>query len=115
MIDLENLRAALQQRTQAPFALWGWQQTPEADAWGIVTMDGQAGAVWSDDEVEMQGIRGHVQLFCRRPGSLPSLVQSALRGLRVHWNFETSDYEPDTRLLHYTWAWRDWGDLNGEA
>lgn len=108
MMNLDAIKAELETRTGAPFALFGWQQTPDLPAWGIVTQKTEAGAIWSDDEQEEQAIRGYVSLFCRERGTLPEQVQAALKALGLSWRFETSDYETDTRLLHYTWRWEDW-------
>lgn len=111
MINLDAMLTALRNGTQIPFALYGWQTNPAEDAWGILTLDGQEAAIWSDDRMEAQAVRGHVSVFCRTLGGIPDAVQTVLDGLGVSWTFETTDYEPDTRLLHYTWAWREWGDL----
>ena len=107
-MTLARLKAALEEATGAPFAAYAWQQTPDEDAWGIVTVDGEAAAVWADDHQQLQAHRGHVSLFTRVMDEMPGLVQQALDSLEISWNLEAADYETDTRLLHYTWGWRDW-------
>ena len=89
-MTLARLKTALEEATGAPFAAYAWQQTPDEDAWGIVTVDGEAAAVWADDHQQLQAHRGHVD------------------SLEISWSLEAADYETDTRLLHYTWGWRDW-------
>ena len=110
MIDLNRMKVALEGATAAPFALYGWRQTPDAPAWGVVTQTGEAGAIWSDDQQEAQALRGYVSLFCRQLGSLKDTVQGVLNALGVCWRFEAEDYEDDKQLLHYTWRWEEWGD-----
>ena len=111
MIDLERIREAVERRSGARITLFAWQQTPEAPAWGTVTLDGQAAAIWGDGGMREQGLEGSVHLFCRNlDGQAPNGVQTALGELGVSWRLDDVLYEQDTRLLHWVWIWREWGD-----
>lgn len=107
-MELSTLRAALATATGIPWALYAWTQTPAGDAWGIVNETAEADAIWADDEQQEQAMRGYVSLFARTLGALPGQVQAVLNAQGVSWRLDAQDYEPDTKLLHYTWRWEDW-------
>lgn len=112
MIDLNRIQHEIQQRTGIWFTLYTWSKRPDADAWGVITMDGQTAAVWGGDQMRDQALEGSVHLFIRSTDTtVPDAVQSALGELRLSWRLDACVYEPDTRYLHYTWIWRDWGRL----
>lgn len=112
MIDLERIREAVERRSGARITLFAWQQTPDVAAWGTVTHDGQADAIWGDGQMQAQAIEGSVHLFCRNLSTgAPEGVQAALAELELSWRLDDVLYEQDTRLLHYVWIWREWGAL----
>lgn len=115
MTDLQALKNALDSGTGIPFAVHGWQQTPDLPAWGTVTATGQADAIWSDDRMEEQALRGYVSLFSRVLDGAPARVQAVLDGLGLSWRLDAEDYEPDTRLMHYTWRWEEWSETPWQA
>ena len=112
MNDLERIQNVIQQKTGVFFTLYAWNQRPDADTWGVITMDGQASAVWGGDRMQDQSLEGSVHLFIKSTDTtVPDAVQAALGELRLSWRLDACDYEQDTRLLHYVWIWRDWGRL----
>lgn len=107
-MTMADVVSALAERTGIPFALDGWQTNPDAEAWGSVIRRGEAGAIWGDDEQQEQALRGYVSVFARRECGIQDTVQNAIRTLDLSWRYETEDYEPDTRLWHYTWSIACW-------
>ena len=111
MIDLARMQTVIQRHTGIYFALYAWNKRPEDTAWGVITMDRQADAVWGDEGMREQALEGTVHLFISSlETTAPVAVQAALQELGVSWRLDFCTYEQDTRLLHYGWIWRDWSD-----
>ena len=112
MTNLEQMRTRIETATGYPFALYAWQQTPSVQAWGIINLVAEQGAVWGDNEQQEQALTGQLHLFTRSAGGADMLaVQEALKQEDVSWRLSAVQYEQDTRLLHYTWIWSDLGVL----
>jgi hypothetical protein len=109
-MDLARLKTELENRTGARIALYAWQQSPAEEAWGTVTVDGEAAAIWGDGHQQAQALEGSVHLFVRTLTSgAPAGVQAAFDVLGISWRLDDVLYEQETRLLHYVWTWQDWG------
>lgn len=81
----------------------GWSVAPGTDH-GIVRIEGGADAVWADDAMQEQAVRGAVHLFTKDAGrGQMKAVQSALNRAGVSWRFSSRQYEETTRLTHYEW------------
>lgn len=112
MTTLENLKAICEAKSGAAFSLFAWQQNPEAEAWGVITLDGQAAAVWGDGAMQEQGLEGSAHLFVRNlTTGAPQGVQEALAEAGLSWRLDDVIYEPDSRILHYVWIWQEWGGV----
>ena len=104
------MKDTLERRSGALCTLFAWQQTPQdRDSWATITVDGEAAAVWGDDEQRLQAFEGSVHLFCRKLDATPMLLQAGLAELDCSWRLDYMNYEEPTRLLHYHWIWQDWG------
>lgn len=102
----EALRQALAEATGAPVTLFGWTANPDADVWGIVTVDGQADAVWGDGAMVQQAHEGMVHFFSRSLAGMPeAAVQATLNAQGLKWRLADVMYEDETRLLHVYWTW----------
>lgn len=96
---LEELRA-----TGIDFAHAAWRAAPNTD-YGTAALDGGGDTVWADDAMQEQALTGAVHLFTRDAGHAQmQAVQAALNRAGVCWRFTSSQYEEDTRLTHYEWA-----------
>ena len=113
MIDLAVMQDTIQRRTGIYFALYAWNKRPEAEAWGVITMDGQTESVWGDGGMREQALEGSIHLFIKTTATTaPEAVQSALAELGYSWRLDFCTYEQDTGLLHYGWLWREWSDVS---
>lgn len=89
--------------TGISFADTGWSVAPGTDH-GIVRIEGGADALWADDRMQEQAIRGTVHLFTRDDGRGQMMaVQEALNRAGVSFKFGSRQYEEGTRLTHYEW------------
>lgn len=111
-MDLRRIKDTIERRSGALMSLFAWTKTvTDRDDWGAVTLDGQADAVWGDGHMQEQALEGAVHLFCRNVDSTaPAGVQAGLQELGVSWRLDDVRYEETTRLLHWVWIWREWGE-----
>lgn len=116
-MNLTAMKDAIERRSGALMTIYAWQGSPnkplpDREAWGTITLDGEAAAVWGDNGQAEQALEGSVHLFCRGiETTAPVGVQTALNELGVSWRLDYVRYEENTRLIHYEWIWSDWGGL----
>lgn len=79
------------------------QQTDQYIVWAE---DGEARAVWSDDEMSEQIITGTVDYFTRMEDD-PNFekIQNALNTTGAFWKLNSIQFENDTGYIHYEWMW----------
>ena len=98
----EDLLAALQ-ATGIPFEAYAWETAPAED-YGVVSLDGPGGTLFADDHTEEQAVSGMVDLFVRGPSTAKArTVQAAMNAFDCAWKLNMVQYEPDTRLVHFSW------------
>lgn len=96
---LDELRS-----TGISFEDTGWSVAPGTDH-GIVALEGGGEALWADDEMQEQAIRGAVHLFTADAGRGQMMaVQAALKRAGVGFRLSSIQYEANTRLTHYEWV-----------
>ena len=67
---------------------------------------GEENSFHSNNGKSEQRIIGTVDLFTKQEfDPLVDGVQEALEELGVTWNLESVQYEEETNLIHYEWAW----------
>lgn len=85
-----------------PFAMYRWESKPSAP-YGLLSIEGGAGATTGDDTIIDQAVRGSIDLFAPDPSpAWPRQVQDAING-HCAWSLNSVQYEEDTRLIHYEW------------
>lgn len=69
--------------------------------------DGQGESLRADDAVSEQVITGTIDLYTKNLNGEPLVesIQSALDMDCISWRLNSVQYEDDTKLLHYEWAW----------
>ncbi len=116
MDEYEALIAALE-ATGIPFAEDGWDTRPEMP-YGVYAIDEDAGALWADDRLISQGLRGTVDVFTGMgAGRIDrSVIENALAQAGLSYQFMFQRYEAGgghgsssrhfvegDRLMHYEW------------
>ena len=68
--------------------------------------DGAGDAVIADDHVTEQTIIGTVDYFTHQEND-PNFdkIQQALNSIDISWRLNSVQYEDDTKIIHYEWAW----------
>lgn len=103
---LEGLRHALDQ-TGFAWAFAGWSEAPKTD-YGVYSLSGQVQFRGDGDSGSEIMLRGYVDYFTHdRTRSAQKAIENALRSIRLWWNLESIQFEPETGFIHYEWAWAD--------
>ena len=103
--EYEALVAALK-LTDIPFAEYGWRTRPEG-AYGVVSLDFEAGNLNGDMAKLDRAWRASVDLFCKMLDERQALiieVESAIEGVcGASWGLNQVQYEQDAGIFHYEW------------
>lgn len=90
--------------TGLPFAHHAWSRAPEGD-YGVYTEWGD-NALYADDRHAERATQGSVHYYTRDPSGAPKqTIEAALDAARAAWYLDMIDFESDTGLIHYEWAW----------
>lgn len=99
---LDELKEALE-ATGIPFAHYAWSTRPSGDygVWG----EDSSTTLWAGNKMCERSTQGTVDLFADDDGGFAKeLVESALANVGCSWYLNSTQYEEDTRLLHYEWV-----------
>lgn len=103
---LEGLRQALDQ-TGFEWAFGGWSEAPMKD-YGVYSLSGQVQFRVDEDSGAEIMLRGYIDYFTHDFSRDPQkAIENVLRGLRLWWNLESIQFEPETGFIHYEWSWSD--------
>lgn len=99
-----KLKAALS-ASGIPFAEYAWNNAPHTGSYGVISLDTEADAVWSDNRQQEQAVQGTVDLFCHGTNlDDMRLVQRVLNDSGVSWGLNSVQHEREKHLVHYEWV-----------
>lgn len=103
MICLNRIRNALLSVTPEVYHFHAHKPKAPYIVWAE---DGQGDTVFANGRMQNQAIAGTVDLFTDKPEDMALFdqVQEALDGVCA-WRLNSVQYEDDTGLTHYEWAW----------
>ena len=103
MSCLDDLKNALLTVTQAVYHFHAHKPSPPYIVWAE---DGAGDTVFANGRMQNQAITGTVDLYTDDPDDtgLFEGVQEALDRVCA-WKLNSVQYEDDTKLTHYEWAW----------
>ncbi len=90
-----------------PFAEYGWKTRPEG-AYGVVSLDFEAGSLDADGLKQDRAWEGSVDVFYSRLTERDDLVEAIEETLEQicgdAWELNSTQYETDTGLFHIEWV-----------
>jgi hypothetical protein len=103
---LQAIKTALD-ATSIPFADTAWSTAPDG-TYGVYQVDFGGVSLWGDGERLDQVIHGSVDVFVPISESVYEAVRSVESALgtleSVGWQFNSKQYERDTKLTHLEWV-----------
>lgn len=116
----DRLVAALKALTQGespktvtlPVAENIWLTRPDADSYGVVSQDFEAGALRAEDVKEDEAFEGSFDLFSLAKdgaGWIPLIRNTLTTYCGGCWSLNSHVYERDTRLFHWEWTFQTEG------
>lgn len=71
--------------------------------------DGELTSVWANGKLQHQAATGTIDLFTKAEyDSNFQAIQAALTTAGIAFRWESTQYEPDTKLIHHEWSWSIW-------
>ncbi len=106
--EYEALVAALK-LTSIPFAEYAWKKRPEG-AYGVVSLDFEAGTMNGDGEKLDRAYEGSVDLFYPKLTDRSDLIEEVEETLTEilgnSWELNSTQYENSTSLFHIEWTFQ---------
>lgn len=106
--EYEALVAALK-LTDIPFAEYGWQKRPEG-AYGVVSLEFEAGSLNGDGGKQDRSWEGSVDLFYPKLTDRTDLIEAVEEVLTEicgdSWELNNTQHEHETGLFHVEWVFR---------
>ena len=106
--EYEALVAALK-LTSVPFAEYGWKTRPEG-AYGVVSLEFEAGTLNGDGEKGDRAWEGSIDLFYPKLSDRTDLIDEVEETLTEivgdSWSLNSTQYETGTGLFHVEWVFQ---------
>ena len=106
--EYEALVAALK-LTEIPFAEYGWRTRPEG-AYGVVSLDFEAGTMNADGAKADRAWEGSVDVFYQKLTDRTDLIEAVEEVLEEvlgnSWSLNSTQYETETGLFHIEWVFQ---------
>lgn len=106
--EYEALVAALK-LTDIPFSEYGWRTRPEG-AYGVVSLDFEAGTMNGDGSKHDRAWEGSVDVFYTRLTERTDVIDAVEEVLTEVfgscWSLNSTQYETDTGLFHVEWIFQ---------
>ena len=86
-----------------------WNTRPDADSYGIVSLDFEADALYGDDVKQVTAYEGSTDLFSRKKdgdGWIPLITAALTAHCDGAWRLNSFQYERDTGIFHWEWAFQ---------
>ena len=89
-----------------PIAKVAWDSAPEKSDYMVTRIVGQERSLWADNAMAEQDLYCTLDLFTyRNEGEETAFrVQHVLNSCGIHWELQSVQWEDDTRLNHWEWA-----------
>ena len=92
-----------------PMAENDWNTRPDADSYGIVSLDFEADALHGDDMNCVTAYEGSMDLFSRKKdgdGWIPLIMQTLTKHCGGCWYLNSHQYERENGIFHWEWAFQ---------
>ena len=92
-----------------PVAENDWNTRPDAESYGIVSLDFEAGALRAENVKQDEAFEGSVDLFSRAKdgaGWIPLIRDTLTAHCGGSWSLNSHVYERDARLFHWEWTFQ---------
>ena len=90
-----------------PVAEDGWNTRPDADSYGVISLDFEVGALHGDNVKVARSYEGSVDLFSRsRDGSgwVPLICGTLTSYCDGAWSLNSHQYERENGIFHWEWV-----------
>ena len=115
--EYTNLVKAMKELTQGetpntitmPMAENAWNTRPDAESWGVITLDFEADALRGDDVKTVTAWEGSVDLFSRKKdgaGWVAKITGALTDHCGGSWSLNSHQYETNTGLFHWEWTFQ---------
>lgn len=105
---LTYLYNALNALTTIPFCEVAWSQAPDADRYGVISMNGQTVLRADENPVAEKMLTGYVDVFTKPTAAVPiDEVESVLKTLGIWFTLQSVQYDENTGFIHYEWTFTD--------
>ena len=85
----------------------GWNTRPDADSYGIVALDFEAGALHGDNRKVATAWEGSVDLYSRNKhgsGWVELITETLTEYCEGAWSLNSHQHERETGLFHWEWT-----------
>ena len=107
--EYEALVAALK-LTEIPFAEYGWKKPPDSSAYGVVSLDFEAGTFDGDGAKQDRAYEGSVDLFYQKLANRAELMEAVEETLTEilgnSWELNSIQHETNPDLFHVEWVFQ---------
>ena len=107
--EYEALRDDLM-KTDIPFAEYGWNTRPDADCYGVISLEFEADSLEGDNVKKDRAWEGSLDLFIRLLSSRDTYIAIVEPLLEKHcdgsWRLNQIQHERDTGMLHFEWVFQ---------
>ena len=86
-----------------------WSTRPDAESWGVITLEFEADALHGDNVKVATAYEGSVDLFSRKKdgaGWVPLITGCLTDHCDGAWSLESHQYETETGLFHWEWTFQ---------
>jgi len=115
--EYTNLVAAMKALTQGetpdtitlPVAENAWNSRPDAESWGIIALEFEAGSLHGDNVKVATAYEGSVDLFSRKKdgcGWVNLITRTLTDYCDGAWSLNSHQYEHETKLFHWEWSFQ---------
>lgn len=90
-----------------PESTFHYKALSKPDKYIVWAEEGQADAVYEDNEMKIQVTEGTVDLFTKTEyDPIFSAIQKAMDKADMDWYWNSTQPEEDTGYIHHEWVWR---------
>ena len=92
-----------------PVAEIEWNTRPNADSYGIVTLDFEADALYGDNLKQVTAYDGSFDLFSRNKdgdGWVEMIAQTLIEHCEGAWSLNSHQWERENGIFHWEWVFQ---------
>lgn len=94
---------------ELPIAENGWDTRPNAESYGVVALEFEAGALYGDNLKQCTAYEGSVDLFSRDKhgaGWIEEIAEILKKHCEGCWSLNSHQWEPQTGLFHWEYVFQ---------